>query len=60
MLIMVAGSGVFASAVTFDPIYLLGTPPGIYTSSPLAVTVLFALPVCLSRNYVTKMVSAER
>jgi hypothetical protein len=58
--IMVAGSIVFARAGTFDPGSLQGTHPGIYASSLLAVVVLLALHIYLSRNYATVLVPARR
>ena len=56
--ILVAGSGVFAGAGRFDPVYLHGTHPWIYASSLLAIAVLLALHIWLSRNYATIMVPA--
>jgi hypothetical protein len=58
--ILVAGSGVFARAGMFDSGYLHGIHPGIYASTLLAVLVLLALHLHLSRNYATIMVPAER
>jgi hypothetical protein len=57
-LIIVAGSGVFTGAGTFDPVYLYGIHPGIYISSLLAVAVLIGIHVWLSRNYATILVPA--
>jgi hypothetical protein len=54
--IMVAGSGVFARAGTFDPGYLQGTHPEIYASSLLAIVILIALHMYLSVNYATILV----
>jgi hypothetical protein len=58
--IVVAGSGVFAGAGTSDPVYLHGTHPGIYASSLLAVVVLLAIHIYLSRNFATILVPANR
>ena len=55
-IILVTGSGVFTGAGTFDPVSLHGTSPGIYASSLLAVAVLLALHIWLSRNYATIIV----
>jgi hypothetical protein len=56
--ILVAGSGVFSGAGMYDPIYLDGTHPEIYVSSLLAVAVLIAIHISLSRNYATILVPA--
>jgi hypothetical protein len=56
--IVVTGSGVFTGAGSFDPVSLHGTAPGIYVSSLLAVAVLLALHIWLSRNYATIIVPA--
>jgi hypothetical protein len=58
--IVVACSGVFTHAGTLDPVYLHGTPPGIYSSSLLAVAVLIGIHIYLSRNYATILVPAGR
>jgi hypothetical protein len=58
--IVVAGSSVFTGAGTFDPVYLHGAHPEIYASSLLAVAVLLALHISLSRNFATIMVPASR
>ncbi|MDD1681164.1 MAG: hypothetical protein LUQ35_06110 [Methanoregula sp.] len=58
-IIVVTGSGVFIGAGTFDPVSLHGITPGIYASSLLAVAVLLALHIWLSRNYATIIVPAE-
>jgi hypothetical protein len=56
--IMVAGTGVFFRAGTFDPGYLHGTHPGIYASTLLAIAALLALHLYLSRNFATIPVPA--
>lgn len=58
--ILVAGSGVFARAGTFDSGYLHGIHPEMYASSLLAVLVLLAIHSWLYRNYATIPVPAER
>jgi hypothetical protein len=58
-IIAVTGSWVFIGAGTFDPVSLHGITPGIYASSLLAVAVLLALHIWLSRNYATIIVPAE-
>ena len=56
--IVVAGSGVFTNSGTLDPVYLQGTHPGIYISSLIAVAVLIAIHIWLSRNYATILMPA--
>jgi hypothetical protein len=58
--IVIAGSGVFTGAGTFDPGYLHGTHPMVYISSLLAVAVLIAIHIYLSRNYATVLVPDKR
>ena len=58
-IIVVAGSGVFAGAGTFDPVYLRGTHPGIYLSSLLVIAALLALHIYLSSNFATIPVPAR-
>lgn len=57
-IIVVAGSGVFTGAGTFDPVSLHVLSFGIYASSLLVVAVLLALHFYLSRNYATIPVPA--
>jgi len=59
-IIVVAGSGVFTGAGTFDPVSLHVLSFGIYASSLLVVAVLLALHFFLSRNYATIPVPAGR
>ena len=57
---VVAGSGVFIYAGVFDPGYLRGTHPIIYALSLIAVVVLIAFHIYLSRDYTTIMLPAGK